>query len=596
MDWLPTSPFTTADLHPCPSARTVTASSSTAASARSATTTNATASPSSATTATAAIERRLRDQILHHVAKLIQSTPPSRQALHQLLRFSSPATIRAHAASSTSNDNHKIHHTTNDNKWDNPVAREKAFRQLKAKLHPDKHPTKDASKVTELFQNVQHYYVECCHAMNDEGTVGSNRYKRSTNTTTGSTTSTNTSTSTSSGCYQPGGQQQQQHHVHNAAASSASSFKYDATPTSRTPSPDSVVIVNELDVFMKWPFLKCVPYRETPYQAVSDVQLQYHLGYACLNLRGAICHKQTMDCTYQLSNMDPTMLLKEEGTSIVQVWQQAGFAASDIVTLHSNIDAMKQQILIHGPIVSTSFFLDPNYYNHHHRQQQQQQQQQQQTNINQPFGGGNFSERHVNKHHPLLIVGWTMLSQGPVWRVQALRGPTFHVGMGQFGIEDTCVAPPPEGLECKSWQSPGPYWDVTNIADKCLEWKEYFDTSITTTTSCGGGGIINNNNNSSSNISSSSSSSNLLMLQLAPLSSMDIENLMDLWTDGVGICAIVKDRRTFVLRDATKQAQSRKVILRDVARVPNIGSNNSSTSNIGHHDRAWKVTLSVIRR
>ena len=76
------------------------------------------------------------------------------------------------------------------------------------------------------------------------------------------------------------------------------------------------------------------------------------------------------------------------------------------------------------------------------------------------------------------------------------------------------------------------------------------------------------------------------LLEIVPLTSADIEALADLWT--VGLNAVMVERRTFVLRDREQMAHSRRVMLRDLARVPYPPGNDNT-------NMVWKVTVSVVR-
>ena len=512
-----------------------------------------------ATNGTASLERQVRAQILYHVDKLLLSQPPSRTSLQKLLILANPNTQQ------TPDSIHTL--------ITNPVAREKAFRQLKAKLHPDKHP-RDAERVTKLFQNVQQYYMDCCHAMTADGGRG--------NTTT-------TTTTTTTEDYSEGRRYSKQTYTTNAAFAKnnhTASSKYDASKYTthnnhRNNSPHSVIPPDNFDIFVKWPLLKQMTYRETPYQSsISTSRLCYSLAYACLNLRGAICHRQAIDCTYQVpaTLVNDSRLQQTHNDSspqtIADVWQEAGFATSQLITLRG-ISDVQEQITRYGPVISTSFLLDARYY-HSHQYQQRGPERHSTKSGNR---AGYFSERHVGQTHPLLILGWTMSTQGPVWLVQALRGPTFSVGMGQFEIEQTCIAPPPSLLSRKAWQYiplESPVWNVPDIAGKCPAWHDVFEDSSSNTTS--------------------SSSASLSLFDVTPLSSADIEALGDVWTDGVGLHAMISERRPLVLRDATKLAQSRRVIVRDVARVPVASAATSSSSRDKAPARTWKVTLSVVRK
>lgn len=448
--------------------------------------------PSATHTRSSLAEGPSREQLLHHVEKLLLHQRPCRESLFALLQL--------------------CHPDLEPSSVEAPVAREKAFRAVKARLHPDKHPALAKTRVTRLFQNVQTFYMDCCHALADE-----ERTRRSTPLYTRAASYTRSSTNSST-CSRP-------------SYTRRSTFSEGTGP--RTESPNSVLTPLELNVSSKWSFLKQMP-RETPFQAVSTSELHHRLAYACLNQRGAIVHGQAIDCTYQV----PVNFV-ETGPicSIADVWKQAGLLDPSHCTTCTSVEQIKQEIAQHGPVVSVSFCLDEQFYQLSSRH------------------AGNFSERHVGQLHPLLLVGWTMTATGEVWLVQALRGPTFSVGMGQFQIDACCLAPSPALLQQKCWQAPGPYWDVADLELKCSDWKDHF----TSTRSCP-----------------------LEMIDILPLTSSDIEALADLWN--VGLNAVVLERRTFVLRDKVKMAHSRRVLLRDMARVP-YGDG-----------MVWKVTLSVVRK
>jgi hypothetical protein len=459
-----------------------------------------------------------REQILDHVDKLLMNAAPGRESLLALLQLCHPD-LQIPVV-------------------EEPVAREKAFRAVKARLHPDKHSALAKARVTRLFQNVQTFYMDCCHALADEERTT----RRPCTSARPASSYTRTSTTASTGSTRSYARRSSYH------SDSSTSTSTSASTEDRTESPKSVLDLLEFDVHSKWSFLKQMP-RETPFQAVSTSQLHHHVAYACLNQRGAIVHGQAIDCTYQVpvnfSQIETETEAKGQPSSIAHVWKQAGLDTATCTCTCTTIAQIKQEIAQYGPVVSVSFFLDPQlFYQQNSRH------------------AGNFSERHVGQLHPLLIVGWTMTCTGQVWLVQALRGPTFSVGMGQFQIEACCLAPSPSILQQKCWQAPGPYWDVADLGNKCPDWKAHFDNHHAATTTTRG--------------------SWLEMIDIMPLASSDMEALGDLWT--VGLNAVVVERRTFCLRDKQKLAHSRKVILRDMARVP-------------YGDKmVWKVTLSVVRK
>ena len=453
------------------------------------------------------MDRKTRELMIPHVERLLQRSP-TQTSLFELLSLSSPDLQRDDLYTESS--------------------REKAFRSLKACLHPDKHVPAYRHRVTPLFQSVQTFYAKAC---------------------------------------QDHLQQQQYHHHKHAhahahtASSNSSAFQRPSkrrertyTTSKRTSSPDSVIQL-EFDVYSKWPCLHHV-LRETPYQAVTASELYYHLAYQCLNYRGAIVHGQPIECTYQVPVNIATRSMpmqQQDIQSVEDVWAEAGFSPAACRILQT-VDDIKDELTNRGPVMSTRFQLEPSFF-HSTRH------------------AGNFSETQLGQCHPLLIVGWTMTCHGEVWLVQGLRGPTFPIGMGQFDLEKRCLAPPTALLECKSWQSPGPFWDVPYISDKCEAWKGYFVNNTT------------GNNTSSTMGISPTHNPQLGTLELAPITSDELEALADLFHGGL-FHGVIQERRPFVLRDAEKLAQSRRVVLRDVARV---------LLRQGQQ-KTWKVTLQVLRK
>jgi hypothetical protein len=466
----------------------------------------------------------LREKLLHHVDTILTNQPPGRESLFMLLQLCHPDLALEPSVVEA------------------PVAREKAFRIVKARLHPDKHSSLDQGRVTKLFQNVQTYYIDCCHALADEErTRRASPLYTTTNTRAASYTRSSSTTTTT---------------TTKSSTTTTRSYARRSTFSEGTPSNTSVLRKPlEFDSSAKWTFLKQMP-RETPYQAVSTNQLHHHLAYACLNQRGAIVHGQAIDCTYQVpvnlvDVVETTTTTTSEPWYVADIWKQAGLDHPSHCTTCTTIEQIKHEIANHGPVVSVSFVLEEQFMYS--------------SVSSSSRHAGNFSERHVGQVHPLLLVGWTMTATGEVWLVQALRGPTFSVGMGQFHIDACCLAPSPAVLKLKGWQAPGPYWDVADLELKCADWNTHFNDNSTTTTT-----------------TTTTTRCNLEMIDILPLTSTDVEALADLWN--VGLNAVVVERRTFVLRDKQKMAHSRRVILRDMARVP-FGDS-----------KVWKVTLSVVRK
>ena len=172
------------------------------------------------------------------------------------------------------------------------------------------------------------------------------------------------------------------------------------------------------------------------------------------------------------------------------------------------VEDIKAEILENGPVVSVSFQLHKSFYQstaHAYK----------------------FSRKQVTKTHPLIIVGWTMTSQGELWKVMALDGATFEIGTGQFEISKTVLAPPPHILETIPWQSQGPYLDLNmpSVVGLSKDWRDLRHMSIS-------------------------------------ISAKELETLVGL-LDG-GFQKAIQSKQSFVIRDKNKKAYSRRYTLREV--------------------------------
>ena len=87
----------------------------------------------------------------------------------------------------------------------------------------------------------------------------------------------------------------------------------------------------------------------------------------------------------------------------------------------------------------------------------------------------------------MLIVGWDMTLTGEAWLCQPLfpdlldmstcnsGGLFIPIGMGNFGIDRTCIAPKFESLDHLCWQK-GPYYDVD--FDDTPDWREWEELEL----------------------------------------------------------------------------------------------------------------------
>lgn len=159
-----------------------------------------------------------------------------------------------------------------------------------------------------------------------------------------------------------------------------------------------------------------------------------------------------------------------------------------------NVDDIKEELMMNGPVVSVKFQLMDAYVDRLKGEKGAFVENLQLTK-NEDKGTGNGS-KSSGVTHELLIVGWSLTPYGEAWKVQFLfdsssddekedignsvrvpllesePGPrVVHIGFGQFQIDDLCYAPK-SNLENLSWQE-GPYFDADfTDAPQWREWKE----------------------------------------------------------------------------------------------------------------------------
>jgi len=220
--------------------------------------------------------------------------------------------------------------------------------------------------------------------------------------------------------------------------------------TTRTPaakkqrtgsSPSNTMYPLEFNVINKWPHIQYNnPYTQ-PQMTMSKFSVA--VAYQCINARGGIAHGIKTELHF-----GNNQIAKCPSTSVGQVFSSFGGTKQ----MH-DIDEIKDELMKNGPVVSTSFcptdaFLSTN----------------------------SIGKSDNSIQSDILIVGWKQLASGEVWIVQplyhngGLTSQVVYVAMGQFGIDDCCLAPK-SNLENKPWQS-GPYYDanMTGVENVWQTW------------------------------------------------------------------------------------------------------------------------------
>jgi hypothetical protein len=205
---------------------------------------------------------------------------------------------------------------------------------------------------------------------------------------------------------------------------------------SRQRSENSTAYPLEFNAVDKWPhmqFKKPFIIPDMPADAMSCA-----VAYQCINARGAIAHGKKPQLAYNNDAVNKLSNVRNAVRGVTFVFSNDGFGGSKEL---SDVKKIKEEIMNRGPVVSTSFCPSDAFLN------------------------SNTIGRSCHRHQSdILIVGWKQLTTGEVWIVQPLYrdGSTtqpVHVAIGQFGIDDCCLAPNGD-LENLPWQS-GPYYDMS---------------------------------------------------------------------------------------------------------------------------------------
>ena len=279
--------------------------------------------------------------------------------------------------------------------------RDKLFRVLQKRIHPDHHAPGD-DRVTTLFQDVHSFYESCV----------ANIHKRASKVKPKPTASTS-----------------------NGSNNSDNSGKSAPTPPSAPMQRGASIRVEfEFNVRKKWPYLT-FDHPAFPTKGCSADGLAALVAYQCINARGAIAHGRKTERFYSMEQV------LQKPASVHEKFTQRGgtkqFQAPEI-------EAIKAEIVTNGPIVSTSFVLTESF-------------------AKRPENRGAFLTSQMVKVHPVLIIGWRITNVGNMWLCQPLKRKatdtsSIPVPFGQFGIDVCCLAPM-NTFEHVPWQN-GPYFDI----------------------------------------------------------------------------------------------------------------------------------------
>ena len=205
-------------------------------------------------------------------------------------------------------------------------------------------------------------------------------------------------------------------------------------------SPNSSIFPFEFNSSNKWPHMS---FRTPRLANGTTAELSCLVAHQCVNSRGAVAHGKKIELAYRSKAATEKA---KTCTSVRMIFEMFG-GTKEL----GDIDDIKRELVTRGPVVSTSFRPSDGF-----------------LRVNPTMG-------HQNDY---LIIGWAQLPSGEVWLVQPLirRGATIsspvHVAIGQFGIDECCLALT-DDLENKPWE-PGPYFD-RNLQKVEEEWRTWSD-------------------------------------------------------------------------------------------------------------------------
>jgi hypothetical protein len=216
--------------------------------------------------------------------------------------------------------------------------------------------------------------------------------------------------------------------------------KRKANPNSPTLSardfPDSFHVQD------KWKFLDINMIHPKLSIGVDDILLGKVVAVHCLNSRGAIAHGQIPEKGFLLGQV--------KHQDVETIFNQLG---GGVKYLKSS-DAIKEELMEHGPVVSTTFVPDRAFVS--------------------AVGWHPASSivSAAEKKHELLIIGWERKGFVPCWLAKrpfdGVHSRPIQVAMGNFGIDTLCMAPT-HSFQDIAWQS-GPYFDVAHLQEGWMQW------------------------------------------------------------------------------------------------------------------------------
>mmetsp|Transcript_15133 Transcript_15133/g.18438 ORF Transcript_15133/g.18438 Transcript_15133/m.18438 type:complete len:466 (+) Transcript_15133:118-1515(+) len=392
-----------------------------------------------------------RQFFLDTVEKIIDQEP-SQESLLGLLQLVSPQLTLSELHSSHSDERNKI------------------YRSVMKRIHPDKHP--NDSRVTTIFQNVQNFYDDCREHFDSssltsvKGKVPASNERTNQKGTTLRTRKRRKHGKGSLSSYD-NNIYPQEFYVYSKW-SYMNVFSQQSGNINSNNNDEDEDNTDETEAVTRYPY--------PPNHKITSKTLGPFQAYKCIHARGALAHGRRITKYFSWNNVE------EHGVSnhtVTDVFKSV--VGGDIVQL-TDVNDIKEELMTRGPVVSVSFKLTNAYLSQLGRDRGAFAVEQNTLDVE-----ATSDTTNGQKNHELLIVGWSLTPYGEAWKVQFLfdqhnnnsatstdnanqEEPSFiHIGFGQFGIDELCLAPK-KSLDHIPWQC-GQHFDA-EFSD-VPEWREW---------------------------------------------------------------------------------------------------------------------------
>ena len=204
------------------------------------------------------------------------------------------------------------------------------------------------------------------------------------------------------------------------------------------PPPPTLDFPDKFHVHDKWPFLDIPTIQPHVASGIDNRVTGALAAIHCMNARGTIAHGRRVETPLRLEHV--------RDLSIEEAFDKIGGGVKHL----TSVEAIKQELMKNGPVVSTSFVPRRVF-----------------PTANHPVA---LIKNKLYEKHPLLIVGWEHRGYVDCWLAKRLPDGSYDndtepmkIGIGRYGIDDACVAPI-RSFEDMAWQN-GNFFGVNHLPE-----------------------------------------------------------------------------------------------------------------------------------